>query len=289
MSKPTRAATLILVLGSALTPCLQPVGSLAESPQTNPAEAQRLSTAEPVDGAVIDDLVIASHILAQQGVLDGFGHVSIRHPGSPQRFLMSRSLAPALVTADDIMEYDLDGNPVDARGRSSFLERFIHSEIYRARPDVSAVVHSHAPAVIPFGVTQVPLRPIIHLAGFLPERVPIFETRRVVGMSNLLVQTPQTGKALAETLGSGSVVLMRGHGMTVVASALPLAVYRAIYTALDAKLEAEAVALGGPITFLSPEEANETNKMVDQTYLRAWNLWKREAMATDATAAAATK
>ena len=289
MSKPTRAATLILVLGSALTPSLQPVGSLAQSPQTDPAEAQRLSPAEPVDRAVINDLVIASHVLAQQGVLDGFGHVSIRHPKSPQRFLMSRSLAPALVTADDIMEYDLDGNPVDARGRSSFLERFIHSEIYRARPDVSAVVHSHAPAVIPFGVTQVPLRPMIHLAGFLPERVPIFETRRVVGMSNLLVQTPQIGKALAETLGSGSVVLMRGHGMTVVASALPLAVYRAIYTALDAKLEAEAVALGGPITFLSPEEANETNKMVDQTYLRAWNLWKREAMATDATAAAATK
>lgn len=287
MPKPRRAPTLLLVIGSMLTPCLAAAAGLAQSPAANPAAAQSPAPVDAVDRGVIDDLVIASHILAQQGILDGFGHVSMRHPGSPQRFLMSRSLAPALVTADDIMEYDLDGNPIDARGRSSFLERFIHSEIYRARPDVNAVIHSHAPAVIPFGVTQVPLRPIIHLAGFLPQHVPVFDTRRVVGMSNLLVETPQIGKALVETLGQDAVILMRGHGMTVVASALPLAVYRAIYTALNAKLEAEAVALGGQVTFLSPEEANETSKMVDRTYQRAWNLWKREAVAKDAAAAAA--
>jgi HCOMODA/2-hydroxy-3-carboxy-muconic semialdehyde decarboxylase len=281
MPKPTPLLLLLPIIGLTLTLGLGGVGSVAQTPKTDSAQTHAPASTDPLDRAVIDDLVIASHILAQQGVLDGFGHVSMRHPGSPDRFLMSRSLAPALVTADDIMEYDLDGNPIDARGRSSFLERFIHSEIYRARPDVNAVIHSHAPAVIPFGVTQVPLRPIIHLAGFLSEHVPVFDTRRVVGMSNLLVETPQIGKALAETLGQDAVVLMRGHGMTVVASALPLVVYRAIYTALDAKLEAEAVALGGQITFLSPEEATATSKMVDRTYQRAWNLWKREAQEKD--------
>jgi ribulose-5-phosphate 4-epimerase/fuculose-1-phosphate aldolase len=234
---------------------------------------------ESADKALIDDLVVANHILAEQGVLDAFGHVSVRHPGDPQRFLMSRSLAPALVKAEDVMAYDLDGNAVDPKGRTSFLERFIHSEIYRARPDVKAIVHSHAPAVIAFGTTQTPLRPITLVAAFLPPRVPVFEIRRVAGMTNMLVSNPQLGRELAETLGANAVALMRGHGMVVAAPTLPLAVYRAVYTMVDAKLETDAMLLGGPVTFLDPQEAENANKTLDQIHLRAWELWKREAEA----------
>ena len=232
-----------------------------------------------MDRALIDDLVAANHILTDQGVLDGFGHVSIRHPANPSRFLMSRSLAPALVSADDIMEYDLDGNPVDARGRASFLERFIHGEIYRARPDVNSVIHSHSPAVIPFGVTQVPLRPLFHMPSFLSPRVPIFEIRRAGGMTNMLVGNSQLGKALAETLGDRPVVLMRGHGNVVVAPMLSLAVFRAIYTEVNARIETQAIMLGGPITFLEPEEAEKATQTNTQVHLRAWELWKRDALA----------
>jgi ribulose-5-phosphate 4-epimerase/fuculose-1-phosphate aldolase len=245
------------------------------------AQAQQtpsvVGSEEDADKALIDDLVIANHILAEQGVLDAFGHVSVRHPRDPQRFLMSRSLAPALVQAGDVMAYDLDGNAVDPRGRTSFLERFIHSEIYRARPDVKAIVHSHAPAVIAFGATQTPLRPITLVAAFLPPRVPVFEIRRTAGMTNMLVSNPQLGHALAETLGSNAVALMRGHGMVVVAPTLPLAVYRAVYTMVDARLETEAISLGGPVTFLEPQEAENANKTLDQVHLRAWELWKLEA------------
>ncbi|MGB8843260.1 MAG: class II aldolase/adducin family protein, partial [Aliidongia sp.] len=176
----------------------------------------------PVDPAVLADLVVANHILSEQGALDAFGHVSIRHPTRPDRFLMSRSLAPALVTADDIMEFDLDGNPVDPRGRTSFLERFIHAEVYRARPDVQAVVHSHADAVIPFSVSTVPLRPVALVAAFLPQPVPVFDSRAAAGATGMLISTPALGHALAQALGTGSVALMRGHGMVVAASSLPL-------------------------------------------------------------------
>jgi ribulose-5-phosphate 4-epimerase/fuculose-1-phosphate aldolase len=253
--------TVILIAGS------------PQTPQTPPG------LEESADKASIDDLVVAAHILAGQGVLDAFGHVSARHPKNPQRFLMSRALAPALVKAEDIMEYDLDGNAVDPKGRTSFLERFIHSEIYRARPDVKAIIHSHAPAVIAFGTTQTPLRPITLLAAFLPQRVPVFEIRRVAGMTDMLVSNPALGRALAETLGANSVALMRGHGMVVAASSLPLAVYRAVYTMLNAKLETDAISLGGPVTFLETAEAESANKMLDQIHLRAWELWKREAEA----------
>jgi HCOMODA/2-hydroxy-3-carboxy-muconic semialdehyde decarboxylase len=233
----------------------------------------------PVDPALIADLVVANHILSDQGVLDGFGHVSVRHPADPNRFLMSRSLAPALVTAEDIMEYDLDGQPVDARGRASFLERFIHSEIYRARPDVNAVIHSHSPGVIPFGVTQVPMRPIYHISSFLAPSVPVFEIRRAGGMTNMLVGNGELGKALAQALGDRPVALMRGHGDVVVGPKLSLAVFRAIYTEVNARLQSQAVALGGPINFLEPEEAAKATLVNEQVHLRAWELWKRDALA----------
>jgi ribulose-5-phosphate 4-epimerase/fuculose-1-phosphate aldolase len=238
------------------------------------ATAQPGPSAAP-SAAVTDDLVAANRILADQGVLDAFGHVSIRHPGNPNRFLMSRSLAPALVKAEDIMEFDLDGNPTDQRGRAVFLERFIHAEVYKARPDVNAVVHSHSPGVIPFGASQVPMRAMYHISAFLAQGVPVYDIRKVAGMTDMLVSSPNLGKALAEVLGDKAVVLMRGHGDVVVGPALPLTVFRAIYTEVNARLQSQAIALGGPITFLEVEEGEKANKVLDQIHLRAWDLWKR--------------
>jgi HCOMODA/2-hydroxy-3-carboxy-muconic semialdehyde decarboxylase len=151
----------------------------------------------PLDSALIDDLVAANRILVDQGVLDGYGHVSVRHPADPQRYLMSRSIAPELVTAADVMEYDLDSNPVDARGRTTYLERFIHGEVYRARPDVRAVVHDHSPSVIPFGVSTAPLRPLYHMSAFLGGGVPVFDIKTASGQStDMLVRNPALGKSL---------------------------------------------------------------------------------------------
>jgi ribulose-5-phosphate 4-epimerase/fuculose-1-phosphate aldolase len=255
-----------------------PAGSVPAGAQTATGTPSPAS-AGPVDPSLIEDLVIANHVLTSHGVLDAFGHVSVRHPGNPDRFLMSRSLAPALTAAGDILEHDLEGNPVDARGRASFLERFIHAEIYRARPDVKAVIHSHSPAVIPFGTTQVPMQPMFHISSFLSPRVPVFEIRKAGGMTDMLVSNAALGKALAESLGNSSVVLMRGHGMAVAGPTLPLTVYRAIYTEVNARLQTQAIEIGGPITFLSPEEAEKANKVNDQIHLRAWDLWKREELA----------
>src|SRR6516225_3929963 len=163
------------------------------------ARAQTGTSAFPgVDPAAIEDLVLANRILANEKVLDGFGHVSIRDPRNPNRYLMSRSIAPATVTADDIMEYDLDSKPVDAKGRGSYKERFIHGEIYKVRPDVNAIIHSHSPTIVPFSVTKYPLKPILHNAAFLGEGPPIFDTRVVAGPTNLLVETPALGKAIAQ-------------------------------------------------------------------------------------------
>ena len=229
----------------------------------------------PVSAAVIDDLVVAGKILYDQGVLDAFGHVSIRHPQDPTHFLMSRSLAPALVTPDDIMEFDLDGNAVDPRGRAVFLERFIHGEMYRSRPDVMAVVHSHSPAVIPFSVAGVPMRAVYHNAAFLATGVPVFEIREKFGMTNMLVSNGAIGKALAETLGDKAVALMRGHGDVVVGPNLPITVFRAVYTEVNAKLQQQAMALGGQPTFLEPDEGVKADKVNDQIVGRAWELWKR--------------
>ena len=182
-----------------------------------------------VDAGLLEDIVIGSRILADFGVLDGFGHVSARHPTNPSHFLMARSLAPALVTADDIMEFDLDGNAVDGRGRTIFLERFIHSEIYKARPDVMAVVHTHSPGVIHFSVTKVPLRAMFHNPSFLAAGVPVWDIRKEFGETNMLVSDSAIGKSLAQMLGDKSVVLMRGHGDVTVAPPVKMAVSRLLH------------------------------------------------------------
>jgi HCOMODA/2-hydroxy-3-carboxy-muconic semialdehyde decarboxylase len=226
----------------------------------------------------MEDLVAASRILTEQGVLDAFGHVSMRHPADRGRFLMSRSLAPALVTAADIVEHDLDGNGIDARGRGLFLERFIHGEIYRARPDVMAVVHSHSPSVIPFGVVATPMQAMFHTASFLAQGVPVFEIRKGFGATDMLVSSGAMGQALAADLGDKPVVLMRGHGSVAVAPSLPLAVFRAIYTEVNARLQIAAATLGGPITFLTPEEGAKADAINARVIGRPWELWKRKVL-----------
>lgn len=244
------------------------------------ARAEDHGTPAPApDPALLDDLVTANRILFAHGVVDAFGHVSVRHDRDPERFLLARNMAPGLVTADDVVEHHLDGRPVTARGRPVYLERFIHGEIFRARPDVMAVVHSHAPAVVPFGVVPaVPLQPIWHMSGFLGQGgVPIFEIRDTAGAaSDLLIRSNRLGQALAASLGDACVVLMRGHGATVVGPTLKLAVFRAVYTQVNAELQLRARALG-PATFLTPGEAAATTESVGSQVERAWALWRSQA------------
>jgi ribulose-5-phosphate 4-epimerase/fuculose-1-phosphate aldolase len=240
-----------------------------------------IPSASAANADLVDDLAAANRILADQGVLDGFGHVSARHDKDPSRFLLARSMAPALVTVADIMEFDLDGNAVDPRGRTAYLERFIHGEIYRAHPEVQAVVHSHSPAVIPFGVVAVTLRPIFHLGGFLGVGVPVFEIRDTSGpASDMLIRTPALGAALARTLGNAPVALMRGHGDVVVGGSIQEAVFRAIYTEVNARLESEALRLGqGQVVFLNEEEAKAAAETNSAQIGRPWELWKAKALA----------
>jgi ribulose-5-phosphate 4-epimerase/fuculose-1-phosphate aldolase len=236
---------------------------------------------DSVDADLIGDLVAANRILADQGVLDGFGHVSARDDKDSGRFLLARSMAPALVTAADIMEFDLDSHAVDAHGRAVYLERFIHGEIYRAYPEVRAVVHSHSPAVIPFGVVGVALRPIFHLGGFLGGGVPVFEIRDAGGpATDMLIRNPTLGAALARTLGSAPVALMRGHGNVVVGRSVREAVFRAVYTEVNARLESEALRLGdGHVVFLNEEEAKAAAETNSAQIGRPWELWKARALA----------
>jgi ribulose-5-phosphate 4-epimerase/fuculose-1-phosphate aldolase len=233
--------------------------------------------------ALIDDLVAANRILYRQGVVDGFGHVSARHPGRPDRFLMAAAKAPGRVTTDDIMEFDLDAKPIDRRDRPIYSERFIHSEVYKARADVAAVIHSHSPAVIPFSVTQVQLRPVHNTASFLAVGVPVFEMRNVAGMSNNLVSDSTRGRALAETLGNRPVALLRGHGNVVVGPDVRRAVARAIYTEVNARMLLQAVMLGGPITFIDPEEnkaieSDRRTQIPGHSVDRVWQMWLEEAL-----------
>jgi ribulose-5-phosphate 4-epimerase/fuculose-1-phosphate aldolase len=230
-----------------------------------------------VSAAVIEELVVANRVLAERGVIDAYGHVSMRHPGKPDRYLMARALAPALVSAADIMEFDLDSKPVDPQGRQGFIERFIHGEVYKLRPDVNGVVHTHSMGVIPFSVTQVPLKPIIHTASFLHVGVPVWEIREAGGVTNMLVNNATLGKSLATTLGARPVALMRGHGNVVVGPTVQIAVARAVFTDENARMQAVALGLGGPINYLSPEEgAKRDDESRDQN--RAWELWKALAM-----------
>jgi ribulose-5-phosphate 4-epimerase/fuculose-1-phosphate aldolase len=230
----------------------------------------------PEDGPapkLLEDLAYANRILYDQGVLDAYGHISVRHDKNPSRFLLARNMAPALVTPADILEHDMQGEPVNLGNRRPYLERFLHAGIYRARRDVIAIVHSHSPSVIPFGATGTNLRPISHMAGFLGAGTPIFEIRDVGGITDMLISNNPLADGLAKVLGDGPVALMRGHGSVVVANSIQLAVWRAVYTEMNARVQAQAANLG-PINFLTPEEGEKAAARNDGTITRPWELWK---------------
>jgi len=231
-----------------------------------------------VEAELLRDLAAASRILAAQGVVDGFGHVSMRHPAATDRYLMARSIAPALVTAGDIIEYDLDSNPCNANGRGSFLERFIHGEIYKARPDVGAVVHSHSPSVIPFGLVKVPMRAMFHNAAFIAAGVPVFDIREKFGATDMLVGNGAKGVALAQVMEKKDIVLMRAHGSVACGPTLQTAVFRAVYTEVNARIQHWTAALGGgaPAAALDAEEGRLADAVNETAGRRAWDLWRAQ-------------
>ena len=221
---------------------------------------------------IAEKLAMANRILYDQGVVDGFGHISVRHPESPGHFLLSCNRAPGLVTASDILTYDMNGELAVPSDKRSYLERFIHSEIYKARPDVMSVVHSHSQSVIPFGVTGQRLRPIFHMSGFLGSGSALFEIRDSAGNTDMLIRNTGLGKALAASMGQSNCVLMRGHGSTTVGPSIEVAVYRAIYAEVNAKLQIQAAALG-PVNFLNEEEAALAAATTEGQVVRTWDLW----------------
>lgn len=222
--------------------------------------------------ALIEDIVAANRILYAQGVVDAFGHISARL--GPGRFLLARSIAPAQVVAADVMEWDLDAKPANGDTRAGYRERFIHSEIFRARPEVMSVVHCHAASLIPFSITGVPLRPVYHNSSFVGEGVPVFEIRGAAGDTDMLVGTPELGRALAKALGNKPAVLMRGHGAVIVGRSVEEAVARSVYLEVNARVQAQAMAMGQRITYLSDGEVKLRSGATE--YSRAWELWKSQ-------------
>ncbi|MDH7799401.1 MULTISPECIES: class II aldolase/adducin family protein [unclassified Beijerinckia] len=257
--------------------CAAFAGSFAASPSETGAGAPIPKSGGPLDRKVLEEFAAASRILADQGVVDAFGHVTLRHPHAPDRFLMARALAPALVTADDIMEFDLDSVACENKGRSGFLERFIHGQIFKARPDVMAVVHSHSQSVIPYGLVDTPLRAMFHNAAFLAEGVPVFDISKKFGATDMLVGNNDKGVELASVLGDKPVVLMRAHGSVAVGPSLQTAVFRAVYTEVSARMQTAAMLIGGGghIAALSKEEGALADAVNLGAASRAWDLWKR--------------
>ena len=224
---------------------------------------------------LLSDLVIANRILADQGVVDGYGHVSVRNPANPNHFYISRWLAPDLVTESDIVELDLDCNPVNGDKRKLYSERWIHSEMYRARPDVKSIVHTHAPTVVLMGVTGEPVVPIYHMTGFIGSGLPTFDIRKSFGMTNMLISDAARGKALAQSIGDKAAVLMRGHGGVTVGTNLSHSVGRSVYLKINSEMQLQV--LGRKIETLAPEEARLA-EAGNQEFPKDWDLWKRKVM-----------
>lgn len=230
--------------------------------------------------AKLDELVTANRILGNQRVCDSFGHVSIRHPDYEDRYFLSRSRAPDLIDRDDLIEFDLEGNPLeDLRGRAPYAERFIHGAVYMHRPDIHSVVHNHSMNVIPFGVTGTPIRPILHMCASMGCDVPIWDSRDRFGDTNLLVRTMDMGHDLAKALGDKRAALMRGHGCVVVGESLRLSVFSAVYLEVNAEIQIKAHQLGGDnITFLSEGEVQSIiETRTSFTVERAWEHWSTKA------------
>lgn len=258
--------------------CCSPFAARFAAPADKGSDGGRPRPASggKVDPALLDDLVAANLVLANEGVLDGFGHVSMRHPENPERYLISRSVAPATVTRDGLVECSLDSEMVDPNAPASYLERYIHGAIYKARPDVHCVVHSHSPTVIPFANSKTPLRAMGHVSGFLAGRVPVFDIKDRFGPTDMLVKNNDHGDALAEVLGDRPVALMRGHGNVVTGPSVQIAIHRAIYTEVNARQQLQAQALAGPITYIDEAEGEQCNEMIAATSERPWKLWKKK-------------
>ncbi|WID98138.1 class II aldolase/adducin family protein [Bosea vestrisii] len=230
--------------------------------------------------AIVADLVAANHILFDQGVVDAFGHISVRHDGRPDRFLLARNMAPSRVEAEDIVEFTLDGEAVNANGRKVYLERFIHAEIFRKRPDVMAVVHSHSHSIVPLSVVKgTRLRAMFHMAGFVGQGAPVFEIREAGGdATDLLISNNHLGRALAEHFDGHDIVLMRGHGSTVVGGSIKQAVYRAVYAELNARYQLQAMQLGD-VTYLTEGESRACVASIEAQVHRPWEMWLEQAHA----------
>jgi ribulose-5-phosphate 4-epimerase/fuculose-1-phosphate aldolase len=222
---------------------------------------------------IIEELVTANRILAHEGIVDSFGHVSVRHPERKDRFLLSRARAPERIEAADIMEFTLEGDAVDARGRKPYLERFIHGALFEARPDAICVVHNHSPSTIPFGITKTKLRPVLHMCGSIGHKVPLWDTQEKFGDTGLLVDSMAMGRDLAKRLGKGRTALMRGHGAAVVGTSIRQAIWIAIYLELNAKLQMQAMAMG-KIKYLTDGEIDAIiARQKSFSYDRAWENW----------------
>jgi len=228
--------------------------------------------------ALLGDLVIANRILAHEGVLDDFGHVAVRHPGRADRFFLSRSRSPELVSRDDLLEFDLDGVAVNPQGLRPYLESVLHARIFAARPDVQATVHHHCPAVLPFTVAEVPLRPVFHMASVLGGPVPVWDSRDGFGDTNMLIDDIPRADSLAAALGQGTSVLLRNHGATCAAHSLPAVVFVCVRMKDNAELQARAAALGTP-RFLTEGETKLTSAMLmgERPLDRAWSYWRARA------------
>ena len=251
--------------------------------------ASTLGQAGPAAGPptmlhIVEDLVVANQILSHEAIVDGLGHISVRHLERTDRFLMGRDLAPSLMTAADLVEYDLEGTATSATAPRGVSERFIHAAIYKARPDVMSIVHAHTPSVLSFAVSNIPLRPVYHMATWmLGGGVPMFDIRKVAGSVGMLVNTNELGTALAQTLGDRPVALMRGHGFVVVGPSIPEAVSRSIFLDVNARAQAQAMAMGGTVAFLSPQDAGPLGGQAAApgqpiVYPRSWWYWKERAM-----------
>ena len=264
----------------ALLLCLIVPAAAQQSPPP-PQQVAPPASAGPPDAKLVEDLVAAYRILADHNLLDGWGHVSVRHDKDPNRYLMARGMSAEMVTAKDIIEFDLDSRPVDTHGlpmSALFTERYIHGEIYKHRPDVVAVVHTHAPSIIPFGDTKVPLKPMYHRAAFIAFGVPVFEIRDKAGMTDMLIRNTKLGEYLAGVLGDHPAVLMRGHGAAITAPTLQRVVARTIFLSLNATLQAEAMKMGAPITYLDLEEAKLIEAREGHGLARTWEGWKQKVM-----------
>jgi HCOMODA/2-hydroxy-3-carboxy-muconic semialdehyde decarboxylase len=230
--------------------------------------------------AVITKLVAGNRILAREGVVDGFGHISARHPKDPERYLLSRSRSPELVEGADIMEFMLDGVAIDDKGFQPYAERHIHGSIYEARPDVMAAVHNHSYEVIPFGITKTPLRPVAHVASRIGLNIPVWDIRAKFGDTSLLVTNMEQGHDMAACLGENHVVLMRGHGCAVAADTIEEAVLKSIYLQINARMQMDAMRLG-EVTYLSPGEIAFRETSTPETMRlgteRVWEYYTRRA------------